>query len=59
MYINDNDVVMSQNGPIWLFGSLIVSFVVSLGSLAMERELKLRHAMKIMGLRVCDVMIRF
>eukprot|EP01114_Cavostelium_apophysatum_P009754 TRINITY_DN2300_c0_g1_i1.p1 TRINITY_DN2300_c0_g1~~TRINITY_DN2300_c0_g1_i1.p1 ORF type:complete len:1800 (+),score=493.64 TRINITY_DN2300_c0_g1_i1:225-5624(+) len=42
--------VIGSNGPGWFFAVLMFNFVAGLGSIVMEKEMKLREIMKIMGL---------
>lgn len=50
--------VIGENGPIWFFAALIVNFVISLGQIVTEKELKLRESMKIMGLYVINYTLK-
>eukprot|EP01114_Cavostelium_apophysatum_P020991 TRINITY_DN7191_c0_g1_i5.p1 TRINITY_DN7191_c0_g1~~TRINITY_DN7191_c0_g1_i5.p1 ORF type:complete len:1762 (+),score=405.22 TRINITY_DN7191_c0_g1_i5:86-5371(+) len=42
--------IIGERGPLWFFAALIVNFVIALGQIVHEKELKLRESMKIMGL---------
>ena len=42
--------IIGNNGPIFIFAALIVNFVIALGQIVTEKELKLRANLKIMGL---------
>ncbi len=46
--------VITNNAPAFFFGALMFNFVIQLGQIVNEKELKLRDYMNIMGLKVSD-----
>src|SRR4051812_9408212 len=42
--------VIGEQGPTWFFAALMFNFVVGVGAIVQEKELKLRAIMQIMGL---------
>ena len=47
-----SDSIISQAGPVFFFGAAMVNFLTVLNTIVAEKELKLRHGLQMMGLKV-------